>query len=102
MKKEENDDSVLSSIEETSYNDVPDYSGYNPDCPECGETMGFSYIESEFKCPSCGFIMDEDDWVREDEEVDDDEEDLDEIPYECRTCGGPYPDCIPSCKRFDN
>lgn len=49
-------------IDMTGYDNVPDYSGCCPDCPVCGETMGYSYIRSEFKCPECGHIMDEDDW----------------------------------------
>ena len=48
-------------IDMTGYDNVPDYSGCCPDCPVCGETMGYSYIRSEFKCPECGHIMDEDD-----------------------------------------
>lgn len=78
---------------EEQYNDTPDYAGYCPECPQCGETMGYSYIKSEFKCPNCHFIMDEQDWIRDDEK---------EIPWGCQTCGGPYPQCKTSCKMFDD
>lgn len=76
------------------YNDIPDYLGFCPDCPCCGETMGYSYSKSEFKCPSCGNIVDEND-------LDVDEMDDDDIPWGCRNCGGPYPLCTSSCKMFD-
>lgn len=54
--------STSDNTTESSYNDIPDYSGYCPDCPICGKTMGYNYVESEFKCLSCGYIMDEFDW----------------------------------------
>lgn len=77
-----------------SYNDIPDWAGYCPSCPECGETMGFSLSKQEFKCPKCGYIMDVDDW-------DEDDDDDDDIPFGCASCGGPYPDCKASCNMFD-
>ncbi len=79
-------------VDSDSYNDIPDYSGYCPDCPQCGETMKYSYSNSEFKCYNCGYIMDEDDW-----EYDEDEE----MPWVCSNCGGPWPSCTTSCKMFD-
>ena len=75
------------------YNDIPDYSGYCPDCPECGEEMGYSYVLGEFKCKSCGYIMDEMDW---------DPKETGDIPWGCTVCGGPYPDCKAGCKVFDD
>ena len=81
--------------DEVTYNDIPDYSGYCPDCPQCGETMGYSYINSEFKCFNCGYIMDENDW---DHETEDDNG----MPWVCSTCGGPWPNCSTSCKMFDD
>ena len=80
------------------YNDVPEWVGYCPACPKCKTTMGFSLAKQEYKCPSCGYIMDIDDW---DEDDLDDEEDEDGIPFGCSACGGPYPDCISSCNMFD-
>ena len=80
-------------VNDSGYNDIPDYAGYCPSCPQCGETMGYSYNRSEFKCLSCGYIMDEDDWERDDDE---------EIPWGCQQCGGPYPQCTISCKLFDD
>lgn len=79
------------------YNDIPDYSGYCPDCPECGSEMRYSYNKSEFKCFDCGLIMDEDDWDFEHDEVN-----ADIPPYGCRACGGPWPNCKTSCKLFDD
>ena len=81
------------SRDDDDYNDIPDYSGYCPPCPNCGEIMGYSYVLSEFKCPECGFIMDENDWERDDEG---------DIPWGCLNCGGPYPQCITSCKLYDD
>lgn len=76
------------------YNDIPDYSGYCPDCPKCGEVMGYSYSNSEFKCPACNHVMDESNWDYESERDD-------EKPFVCETCGGPWPNCETSCKMFD-
>lgn len=78
----------------SEYNDIPDYSGCCPDCPECGTTMRYSYSKSEFKCFNCGYVMDEGDW--------DYESDDEDIPFACKTCGGPYPKCMTSCKMFDD
>lgn len=74
------------------FNDIPDYSGFCPDCPQCGATMGYSYSKELFKCPDCGYEMDEADWHYEDD---------DDIPWGCQVCGGPYPDCKDSCKLYD-
>ena len=79
---------------EETYTDTPDYSGYCPDCPRCGETMGYSYRKSEFKCPNCGFVMYEGEWDREEEE-------RGGKPWVCVTCGGPWPSCETNCKMFD-
>lgn len=79
-----------------TYTDIPDYSGYCPDCPQCGETMGYSYIKSEFKCKVCGYIMDEGDWDYESEA------DPDEIPFGCSTCGGPWPKCQIGCNMYED
>lgn len=76
-----------------TYNDIPDFSGYCPDCPECGHEMRYSHVLGEFKCFKCGYTMDEEDW-----EIDDEED----IPWCCKTCGGPYPDCMAGCKIFDD
>lgn len=81
----------------SEYNDIPDYSGFCPSCPRCGETMGYSYVKSEFKCPECGYILDEQDWDYENEEGFEVE-----IPFGCLSCGGPFPYCKTSCKMFDD
>ena len=31
-----------------------------------------------------------------------DNEESDDIPFVCRACGGPYPDCTDSCKIFED
>lgn len=71
------------------YNDIPYYLGQNPDCPKCLSTMGYSYIYNKFKCPECGYEMDE--------------EDLEfHKDVGCQACGCDlYPDCKDSCKMFD-
>lgn len=78
---------------EKDYNDIPDYSGFCPDCPMCGSTMGYSYAKEEFKCPNCGYTMDELDWARDDS---------DDILFGCQACGGPYPDCRESCSMYSD
>lgn len=59
-------------------------------CPECGEELyndpGFGYWE----CYNCGFEYYEPGF------------DSDDIPWGCQTCGGPYPQCMTSCKVFDD
>lgn len=77
-----------------SYEDTPDF-GSVPDCPECGGEMGYNYVKNECKCKDCGAVFDSD-------ELDWDDENEDGIPYGCRACGGPYPDCMTSCKIFDD
>ena len=76
------------------YNDIPDFGGF-PDCPECGATMRYSYLESEFMCPECGKVMDQDDF-------DWDNENGDEMPQCCIGCSGAYPKCKTACKLFDD
>ena len=79
------------------YDDTPDW-GPCPDCPDCGATMGYNYVKDEFKCPDCGRLMD----AYEAAELQAEEEDEDEKPFVCRTCGGPWPECRTSCKMFDD
>ena len=80
-----------------SYND--DTPGYDPhaypDCPLCNTVMGYSYVLDEFKCPSCGYIIDGDDYSGYNFY------DSDGMPWACSTCGGPWPDCVDSCRLYD-
>jgi len=78
--------------DDEGYHDIPDYSGFCPNCPECGIEMRYSNLEREFKCFNCGYTMDEDDWEYED---------TSDIPWGCANCGGPYPECKASCPAFD-
>lgn len=84
--------SKASVVIREEYNDIPDHMGYCPDCPICGETLRYSYSKSEFKCFNCDSTFDDDEF---------DNEDALEIPWGCKTCGGPYPSCTSSCKLFD-
>lgn len=89
------DDSSDSNYEDDKYyNSIPDYLGYLPDCPNCGRQLKYNYIESKYKCFSCGKEYDEYDIL------------IDEYPTEkpfcCKNCGGPWPDCKTSCKIFDD
>lgn len=79
------------------YNDIPFYMSSCPDCPECGTTMGYNYILSEYKCPNCGYTADEYDRLDDD----DGDEDDDTKPFGCRACGGPWPDCKTSCNLYN-
>ena len=86
-------------IDMTGYNDTPDWLGYCPDCPSCGTTMGYNYIESMFRCPNCGRTDLDDLYMDDYEEV---YTDQGEEPESCKACGGPWPDCMTSCKIFDD
>ena len=80
--------------------------GY-PICNECGAIM--DRVDDEvYACPSCGWSVDVMDYEYESE---DDEEWTEETlnmfggdvpPEGCRACGGPYPQCMTSCKLFDD
>ena len=92
-KPKKEDSSSGSEIDMSWHQDTPDWShGEFPDCPQCGEKMGYSYLQSTFKCPGCGYVMDEDDWHYKDDS---------EVPFGCEACGGPYPYCKDSCALFD-
>ncbi len=86
---------------EDRYEDTPDFGGV-PDCPECGATMGYSYMKSEYKCPECGFKGGWGEIKALGGFDNEDEPDEEEMPFVCRTCGGPWPDCRTSCKMFDD
>lgn len=84
-------------------------------CNECGAVMerkehrgnllGFYY-----RCPSCGWKVDEEDYRYDDGDPEPKEWtpevirafDGDIPPAGCIACGGPYPDCKSSCKMFDD
>lgn len=81
------------SNERDEYGDTPDYRGGDfPNCPKCGSTMRYSYVKSEFKCPDCGHIMDEDE-----DDYEFNYDDPGNPPYGCEACGGPWPHCKASC-----
>ena len=81
----------MNKFDMADYVNHPDY-GESPDCSECGSTMMYSYILSKFKCPECGYEIEEDDVTFEEAD----------IPAGCISCGGPYPACKTSCKLFDD
>lgn len=79
-------------------------------CGSCGIYMDFEMgpnddLDGWWKCPDCGarvkertvyrHLEDENEAFMESFAVDD-------IPEYCQECDGPYPDCIPSCKLFDD
>ncbi len=81
-------------------------------CPVCGCEMELNAAEEIAVCESSscgatfevkwydaygGYLVEED--CRLDDGYCDDEID---IPECCRACGGPYPDCMTSCKMFDD
>ena len=80
--------------DEKYYNSIPDYRGSLPNCPNCGAEMRYNYINSKYKCFSCGHEVDEYDIPFDDEP--------DDMPYCCKSCGGPWPSCKTSCKIFDD
>ena len=87
-------------IDMVGYDDVADWLGRNPNCPDCGTTMGYNYIECMFRCPSCGRT--DYDGVYMDNSYDSIYGDDGEEPECCKACGGPWPSCMTSCKIFDD
>lgn len=81
-------------------------------CTECGALMDRkAHPEGDYHvCPACGWDIDDEDYEYEDpmKLVTDEygNECLvpkrDIPPAGCRACGGPYPDCLPSCKMYDD
>ena len=82
-------------------------SEYDWFCDECHEYLndqsGFDAYCGYWTCSNCGnsnkigkseIIFDKHD----DFSFDDDEE----MPFCCSACGGPYPNCMTSCKLFDD
>lgn len=77
-------------------------------CPDCGARM----IESDdpcydVECPNCGAKGDImfDDYEQQEYILLDSDENNNDIfsePDCCRACGGPYPQCMTSCKIFDD
>ena len=70
-------------------------------CNECGAVMEHvdGGLEPDtYVCPDpdCGTVYLVDDYYYGDEPPE-----L-EIPEGCAACGGPYPDCMTSCKMFDD
>lgn len=74
------------------YGDEPE--GPWAGCQECDTLMEYSRELGRFRCPCCGKEIDEDDYVEE--------FDMNNPPFGCRACGGPYPQCMTSCKMFDD
>lgn len=77
-------------------------------CPNCSneliEAVGASF---DLECPVCetkyNIEDDTDNGIPVAAEVDDYfESKNDDIPEGCIACGGPYPDCMTSCKIFDD
>ena len=73
------------------------YEALHRECPECGGHMARGSYGNWWICEECGCEAEEDDYgnlVVEAEE--------DEMPECCSACGGPYPNCMTSCKIFDD
>lgn len=82
-------------------------------CNECGALMDQTTDPETgyavFKCPACGWQIEEEDYVYDDGDPEPREwtdqmkqafgEDV--PPAGCLACGGPYPYCKTSCKLFD-
>lgn len=78
----------------------PDHLGEIPDCPICGSEMLYNDIVSRYKCTICNHKMDDDDLDYD--SIFDDYYSDDVVPFGCKACGGPYPNCKISCKIFDD
>lgn len=78
-------------------------------CNQCGALMeeGEEYT---YKCPNCGWVIDQDEYVYDDGDPDptDITDDMKKVfgepvpPSGCIACGGPYPYCKTSCPIFDD
>ena len=94
-------DGILKTVVKTAKiaNDISKYVD-SPDsfslqkCPQCSTTMKYSYEDEEFMCPVCGSTYDQNDFDLEDDD--------DSMPAGCASCGGPWPDCMSSCKMYDD
>lgn len=65
-------------------------------CPECGQTLYFDWAtEDYFACKNCNKVFDAD-YISSIHEAEMD------MPFCCEACGGPYPQCMTSCKIFDD
>ena len=63
-----------------------DYEMYCDFCEdESGEPVKMEIRNGLWFCPECGTTKS-----------------LDDPPYVCQTCGGPWPDCMKGCKLFDD
>lgn len=79
-------------------------------CNKCGAVMDLDPYDLEYDlvCPNCGFRADsmeyEYDWGEERETAPNIVRMFgnESIPECCVACGGPYPDCVKSCKIFDD
>lgn len=70
-------------------------------CPICGaELSDEGYTDDKgnecLYCTMCNKYLYPNEVAYEDCDDDDD------IPFCCKACGGPYPDCMSSCKIFDD
>ena len=79
--------------------DNPEYYPGWIKCPSCKQPMpyyGEGTSDDYFECLICGRRK------NTSELTDDDYTDDDGMPACCKNCGGPYPDCMTSCKIFDD
>ncbi len=75
------------------------------ECTECGADMYVDENNREFyQCENeeCGFYIHEEYFRDEDDNYNEYYDEMDEdTPDGCVACGGPYPQCMTSCKLFD-
>ena len=72
-----------------------DNSFYGVKCPKCGFIVNASNNDNKLFCVHCGNVFEWGDEIYEDN-------DEEHVPECCAACGGPYPDCMSSCKLFDD
>ena len=65
-------------------------------CPYCDADLSKYIAEDDaWECGNCGKI------IPDKEAYDAPSFNEEDIPEACVTCGGPYPDCMDSCKLYD-
>lgn len=70
-------------------------------CYECGAKMEKA-DEEVLVCPACHHSVDIEDYDSEEEIYSYSSYENDDMPECCVACGGPYPNCMTSCKIFDD
>lgn len=76
----------------------------DPKCPFCGTILAEPQGDYEdYACPNCdrSYMIDMDNLELKEVFENQWGDIYDDLPEVCKNCGGPYPNCLDSCKIFD-